>query len=417
MTNMLSLSSLLLIFLHEKATQNLLPKYVQALRLIIYSYTLSGSMTQNYFLQQLPRLITLMMVNMSSRKIFTAYLFKICIGLTFALQSPIPQITSQSSSLPLPISIVERCYDAFNQGKMSQAAACFADKFRYDDGQYLGCITQKSELERFFEFQSNVILPSNSKVVLDNIAICETTGKTIGTRWHAVREDGSEIPLTRGCSFYTLENQTGLIETAFKVSEMLVKPSSTFSNNLVSSASQFMSSTSSPKPSSSTSPSSIIESYFEAWNKRDMETALSCFVDDCIYETEDPVFVNTFRGKEALQEHLLQNAASLPESCRIELDDLAIDTKRGTAGVRWHLEVNGVSIPNLRGCSMYTMEDTTTLNQNDSSDDTDDLDADSRQKVGLLTSGFDVTEAPVKLPRLFGVAPTIQMNNPFRFLN
>ena len=110
-----------------------------------------------------------------------------------------------------------------------------------------------------------------------------------------------------------------------------------------------------------------------------MEAALDCFVDDCVYEVEDPVFVDTFRGKDALREHLVKNAAALPSACQIILDDLAIDSARGTFGVKWHLEVNGIAIPNLRGCSMYTM----------------DRDCDD---VGLLKSGFDVTEAPVKLP-------------------
>ena len=125
------------------------------------------------------------------------------------------------------------------------------------------------------------------------------------------------------------------------------------------------------------SKNSIIEKYFEAWNKRDMETALNCFVEDCIYQTEDPVFVDTFVGKTALREHLAKNAAVLPSSCQIILDSIAVDKRNGNIGTTWHLEVNGVGIPNLRGCSMYTTDPTT----------------------GLLTRGFDVTEAPVKLPK------------------
>jgi hypothetical protein len=51
--------------------------------------------------------------------------------------------------------------------------------------------------------------------------------------------------------------------------------------------------------------------------------------------------------------------------------------------------VNGVAIPNLCGCSMYTMD----------------------REIGLLKSGFDVTEAPVKLPggavqKMFRVIPS-----------
>ena len=121
----------------------------------------------------------------------------------------------------------------------------------------------------------------------------------------------------------------------------------------------------------------IIEQYFDAWNSRDMESALACFTDDCIYQTEDPVFVDSFKGKEALREHLTKNAKSLPPSCRIVLDSIAADSSNGNIGTRWHLEVNGLQIPNLRGCSMYTTD----------------------PQTKLLKSGFDVTEAPVKIPR------------------
>lgn len=128
---------------------------------------------------------------------------------------------------------------------------------------------------------------------------------------------------------------------------------------------------------------------------RDMESALDCFVEDCVYQTEDPVFVSTLEGKSALRNHLFKNAAALPSSCKIILDKLAIDdssstTTAGHIATYWHLEVNGLSIPNLRGCSMYTTDTTT----------------------GLITSGFDVTEAPVKFPK----RSTVLLSLPARFL-
>lgn len=57
-------------------------------------------------------------------------------------------------------SIVERCYDAWNERNMKDAAACFDDKFTYDDGQFLGTISKKSELERLFQRGANA-LPTN----------------------------------------------------------------------------------------------------------------------------------------------------------------------------------------------------------------------------------------------------------------
>jgi hypothetical protein len=132
-------------------------------------------------------------------------------------------------------------------------------------------------------------------------------------------------------------------------------------------------------------PASIIESYLRAWNERDIQAALDCFVEDSVYETEDPIFVDTLKGKDSLREHLEKNAAALPPACKIILDDLVIDDSCGTAGVKWHLEANGVPIPNLRGCSMYTMVHC-------------DSSGSSNTDLLLLKSGFDVTESPVKLP-------------------
>ena len=41
------------------------------------------------------------------------------------------------------------------------------------------------------------------------------------------------------------------------------------------------------------------------------------------------MFVDKFIGKTALREHLLKNAAALPSACQIILDDLAIDDHTG----------------------------------------------------------------------------------------
>ena len=107
-----------------------------------------------------------------------------------------------------------------------------------------------------------------------------------------------------------------------------------------------------------------------------MESALACFTDDCTYHTEDPVFVDQLVGKTALRQHLVKNANALPASCQIVLDKMAQDVINGNIGASWHLEVNGMALPNLRGCSMYTTDPAT----------------------GLLQTGYDVTEAPIKIP-------------------
>ncbi|CAB9511602.1 expressed unknown protein [Seminavis robusta] len=306
-------------------------------------------------------------------------------------------------SLSRETSIVEQCYEAWNQRNMAAVVDCFDDnnKFEYQDSQYLGSITTKSELKQHFENQAK-LLPPNSKLVLENIAVDPINGD-IGAQWYVQEEESTKrVPFTRGCSFYKTNPENGLITSGFKTTEMVIKPSKQAADRLVSSASPFLQRQSTtlfsapqqeePMAAEPSSRKSIIETYFDAWNRRDMETALDCFVEDCVYQTEDPVFVGTFRGKESLRQHLEKNAATLPGSCRIVLDSIAQDPINGNIGTVWHLQVaNGITIPNLRGCSMYTTDPIT----------------------GLLKSGFDVTEAPVKVPRQFLSSP---LALPARFL-
>ncbi|VEU39573.1 unnamed protein product [Pseudo-nitzschia multistriata] len=214
-------------------------------------------------------------------------------------------------------SIVERCYAAWNRRDMKAAAACFAPSFLYDDGLFLGSLRKdRALLERRFGASAE-LLPPGSVVVVDHLAVCPTTGNT-GTEWHAEDPSGRALPRTRGCSFYTMDPETGLIASGFK-------------------------------------------------------------------------------------HHLRKNAEALPPSCQIVLDGVANDPARGTAGVRGHLEANGIALPNLRGCSMYT---TTPANvgvgvgvgvvanetQSPGTNTTED------PPPLLLKTGFDVTEAPVKIP-------------------
>jgi ketosteroid isomerase-like protein len=307
------------------------------------------------------------------------------------------------------LNIVQECYAAWNRRDMKSVVACFDDDFQYQDSLYFGIFTKnKDELERHLTHQMD-LLPSNSQLIVDHIANDSVRG-TIAAQWHVATMNDSEtdgnsakkqttaataitVPFTKGVSFYTINRQTGLIATGYRVSEMLVKPNKQSVNRITSFMSSSLfpqekqqelvgdESSSDPSSSSSSKSPSIIERYFEAWNRRDFDAAVDCFVNDCTYQTEDPVFVDALIGKPALREHLVKNAASLPPSCQIILDQMAMDAS--AIGICWHLQFepfNGFSVvelPNLRGCSMYTIDPVT----------------------GLLKTGFDVIESPIKLPR------------------
>ncbi|KAL3945136.1 MAG: hypothetical protein SGBAC_000804 [Bacillariaceae sp.] len=296
---------------------------------------------------------------------------------------------NDSSSLT---TIVEECYKAWNQRDMKAAANCFtssssssnnnnSNKLEYRDAQYLGKITSRQELEDRFTQQAN-LLPLNCKIVLDHLAHNVESGK-IATQWHVENKDGATVKFTKGCSFYTLDKESGLIQSGFRASEMVIKPNRNTVNALLSLVPSLGSSATidAKRTSEESSSTCIVQKYFDAWNRRDMEAALECLDDNCVYQTEDPVFVGTLNGKEEMREHLTQNANVLPAAAKIVLDDLAVDTRKGafatgTIGTRWHLAVNGVALPNLQGCSMYTIDPDT----------------------GKIKTALDITEAPVKLP-------------------
>ena len=118
------------------------------------------------------------------------------------------------------------------------------------------------------------------------------------------------VPFTGGISFYTLSlrGENFKVSRGYRVSEMVIKPPKRLAKFLVDSVSRLLplvkkSQSRTPGISRFTSetksqPNSIIHKYFAAWNRRDMEMALSCFVDDCVYQTVDPVFADNFQGKQ-----------------------------------------------------------------------------------------------------------------------
>jgi len=277
-----------------------------------------------------------------------------------------------------PRTIVDKCYKAWNQRDMKAAAECFSSSTNYRDYQYLGSMANRQQLQEHFSQQAN-LLPPNCQIVVDHLAY-DTKANKIATHWHVERPDGTNVQFTKGCSFYTLDS-SGLIQSGYRANEMVIKPNRDAVNALLALVPSSPGSSSDNKMGDSlgnSEPSSVVEQYFDAWNRRDMEAALECLTPDCVYQTEDPVFVGTLNGKKEMREHLQQNANVLPTAAKIVLDDVAVDRLgRGTIGTRWHLEVNGVTLPSLNGCSMYTTDPNT----------------------GKIKTALDITEAPVKLPR------------------
>eukprot|EP00470_Lotharella_oceanica_P012544 CAMPEP_0170198810 /NCGR_PEP_ID=MMETSP0040_2-20121228/68991_1 /TAXON_ID=641309 /ORGANISM="Lotharella oceanica, Strain CCMP622" /LENGTH=233 /DNA_ID=CAMNT_0010448861 /DNA_START=307 /DNA_END=1008 /DNA_ORIENTATION=- len=121
----------------------------------------------------------------------------------------------------------------------------------------------------------------------------------------------------------------------------------------------------------------VVRKYFEYWNKRQMDDAISLFADDCIYE--DTLYPGFFEGKDELKKHLYAIGEALPADFRFNIDELAVssfDEVEGLSriGVQWHVGLaDGRKLPFTRGSSMYKVNG-----------------------EGKITSGFDVPEPVLK---------------------
>jgi hypothetical protein len=150
----------------------------------------------------------------------------------------------------------------------------------------------------------------------------------------------------------------------------------------------------------------IVERYFEAWNRRNIALALSCFSNQIYYD--DTQFNKPFEGKDKLAEHLIYVADCVPDSFFYVIDELSVGgvsrgrqsrVGRGGSGsgrrfrnggrssvgdqrsfrrrnnerfenegrpsvsvsVLWHVENEFGPLPYARGCSFFKIDPNTNL--------------------------------------------------------
>eukprot|EP00956_Cyclotella_meneghiniana_P012018 scaffold17017_cov93-Cyclotella_meneghiniana.AAC.1 len=151
----------------------------------------------------------------------------------------------------------------------------------------------------------------------------------------------------------------------------------------------------------------VVERYFEAWNRRNVPLALACFDDSVYYD--DTQFNKAFEGKDALAKHLIYVVDCVPESWgfvvdglsvgpverrRGSVDDVRRDSRQGGGqrqrpgsnarglsidGYRdglydnrslpnlvniaalWHVENDNGPLPYSRGCSFFMVNPSTNL--------------------------------------------------------
>jgi hypothetical protein len=112
----------------------------------------------------------------------------------------ISQLSSPPSSSP-SVNLAEEYFDAWNQRDMKRAVSVFSTNVEYDDTAFPEPFSGIDSLERHLNICADALPPSFSFVLDDKIVV----GDQIMVRWHV--ENGSEeLPFTRGCSYYEIEN-------------------------------------------------------------------------------------------------------------------------------------------------------------------------------------------------------------------
>lgn len=74
--------------------------------------------------------------------------------------------------------------------------------------------------------------------------------------------------------------------------------------------------------------------FYAAWNRKDVDTAISFFADDVFFI--DAQYEKPFRGKAAVKAYFQECADSLP-GWEFVIDDFAEDSVRRKVALKWHV--------------------------------------------------------------------------------
>ena len=103
------------------------------------------------------------------------------------------------------------------------------------------------------------------------------------------------------------------------------------------------------------SADTTIKLLYEAIDRRDVAGAMEFIDDDCIYE--DLNFPAPFTGKQAVRQLFAKSCENIPKDLLFVIDDLTT-TDPLAVGVVWHVELDGIPLPNGRGVSFYRFSPT-----------------------------------------------------------
>lgn len=297
--------------------------------------------------------------------------------------------------------VVTSFIDAMNsRADPKELVEYFDDGVRFVDTAYYNPIEGKKSLMKHFYLNAGSSALSSfgpnslATIIIEEIsASCNGDGDTdiskVCVMYH-LEEEGLPVPDSTAITFYRVKDNA--ITQVFDVTEPSSPKPGDSGLKLLKSVSKFIGDESIIVRGDDTVKSgrTAVEKYFDAWNLRDMEAAVSNFSDDC--QMRDSQYEDAFSGKDEFQSHLFRVKDCLPSSFNFVVDDLAITPEN--VGVSWHVENNDDPLAFTRGASFYKID----------------------ARSGLITSGFEIPEkAPPKLGAFNSIASKFQ-SEPVRYI-
>ena len=299
------------------------------------------------------------------------------------LFNPSKQSAPPSSKAAAGQQVVESFIASINsRADPAFIAEFFSEDVNYVDTSYYNPIVGKEELRKHFylnagssalsTFARNEDFSTASIVVDDIVSVSEDDKTKVCIMYHMTDDDGQDVADTTAISFFNVVD--GKITSAFDVTEPKSPKPGDSGLKLLKTVSKFIGDESivmsADSVNSSEQPSTAVERYFDAWNKRDMTLAVRQFTEDC--SVRDLQYDDAFSNRDELEKHLLRCKDCLPSTFSFVIDDIAMTKQK--AGVLWHVENSGEPLSFTRGCSFYTLD-----------------------RNGLIETGFDIPEkAPPK---------------------
>ncbi|KAL7542722.1 hypothetical protein ACHAXR_012019 [Thalassiosira sp. AJA248-18] len=314
--------------------------------------------------------------------------------------------TAYASSKDNGQTVVQTFIDSLNsRTPPSDLMQFFADDINYVDTSYYNPIRGKEALLKHFYLHagssplSTFGSDSLEVIVVDDIVATNGDGGANNSKvcvmYHLATTGGKDVDDSTHISFYNLHNGNGQkkITQVFDVAEPASPKPGDGGLKLLKTVSKLIGDESIVVKGSEggrDSSISVVEQYFDAWNRRDMKDATSLFAEDCVMR--DLQYDDAFYGRNEFEKHLLRVKDCLPRTFNFVVDDIAVNSQK--AGVLWHVENNGDPLAFTRGCSFYNID----------------------ARSGLIKSGFEI---PEKAPPKQGYLNTISSKfeaEPIRFV-